>query len=70
MTPAKSSALPTKATYRVSEVADYYGVDERTVRRWIKSGDLSVIYTPSGARRVTRDSLDLCQFLPKQARPS
>ena len=54
--------LPNKPTYRVSEVAWYYGVTDRTVYLWIEHGHLKTIKTPRGQYRVTRDSLDSCRF--------
>ena len=33
---------------KVSEVADFTGTHERTVRRWIRDGRLSAVEHPSG----------------------
>lgn len=63
-----NNGLPEKRTYRLSEVAAYYDVDERTVRLWIEHGHLKVEYTPAGVRRVTAESLNLCRFRPKALR--
>lgn len=41
---------------KVSEVADFTGTHERTVRRWIRDGRLSAVEHPSGLR-VPRRSL-------------
>ena len=41
---------------KVSEVADFPGTHERTVRRWIKDGRLGAVEHPSGLR-VPRRSL-------------
>lgn len=60
--------LPDKPTYRISEVADYFDVTERTIRLWIDHGHLSIVYTGPGVRRVTRESLNLCRFRPKSLR--
>ena len=57
--------LPDKATYRVSEVAAYYDVTERTVYLWIEHGHLATVATPTGHQRITRESLDSCRFRPK-----
>lgn len=54
--------LPQRPTLRVSEVATYYGVTERTVYLWIEHGHLKTILTPRGQKRVTRESLDACRF--------
>lgn len=64
------TALPDKPTYRVSEVAFYYGVSERTVYLWIEHRHLDTVQTPKGQRRVTRESLDKCRFAPKVERDS
>lgn len=58
--------LPEKATYRVSEIATYYGVTERTVYLWIEKGQLETIQTPGGQSRITRDALDKCRFPSKE----
>lgn len=41
---------------KVSEVADFTGTHERTVRRWIRDGRLSAVEHPSGLR-IPRRSL-------------
>jgi len=58
--------LSNKPTYRIGEVADYYGVSDRAVYLWIEHGHLAVIYTPAGQMRVTQESLDNCRFKPRQ----
>ncbi len=58
--------LPDKPTLRIGEVADYYGVTDRTVYLWIEHGHLKTILTPMGKYRVTRESLDECRFAPKK----
>ncbi|GGR79213.1 hypothetical protein GCM10008960_02550 [Deinococcus sedimenti] len=35
---------------KVSEVADFTGTHERTVRRWIRDGRLGAVEHPSGLR--------------------
>jgi excisionase family DNA binding protein len=35
---------------RVSEVADFTGTHERTVRRWIRDGRLVALESPAGLR--------------------
>ena len=65
--PTIISNLQNKPTYRVSEVALYYGVTERTVYLWIEHGHLATISTPAGQKRVTRESLDKCRFSKKAA---
>jgi len=58
--------LPDKPTFRVSEVAFYYGVSERTVYLWIEHNHLETILTPKGQWRITRESLDKCRFAPRE----
>jgi len=60
--------LPARPTLRVSEVAVYYGVTERTVYLWIEHGHLKTVLTPAGQWRVTRESLDTCRFAKKEER--
>ena len=59
-------ALPNRPTLRVSEVAAYYGVTERTVYLWIEHGHLKTEKTPAGQWRITRESFDECRFAKKE----
>lgn len=45
---------------RVDEVAEYWSVTVRTVYLWIEHGKLTIAPTPSGAIRVTRESVISC----------
>ena len=54
--------LPKKKLFRVSEVAKYFDVTERTVYLWIEHGHLLTEQTPGGQRRVTIDSINKCRF--------
>lgn len=58
--------LPNRPTLRVSEVAFYYGVTERTVYLWIEHGHLKTELTPAGQWRITRESFDTCRFAKKK----
>ena len=58
--------LPDKPTFRVSEVANYFDVSERTVYLWIEHGHLAIEYTPAGQKRITRESINNCRFKPKK----
>lgn len=58
--------LPNKKLYRVSEVADYFGVTDRTVYLWIEHGHLKTELTPHGQWRITRESVDECRFAQKE----
>lgn len=40
------------------EVADLFGVDETTVRRWAMRGILRQVLTPGGAPRYRRDTVE------------
>lgn len=42
---------------KISEVADLFGVQPPTVRRWLKSGKIQYILTPGGSIRVPADAL-------------
>lgn len=57
--------LPRKKLYRVSEVAEYFNVTERTVYIWIEHGHLDTELTPHQQWRITRESIDRCRFSKK-----
>jgi excisionase family DNA binding protein len=59
--------LPQKELFRVGEVADYFGVTDRTVYLWIEHGHLKTEQTPAGQFRVTKESLDKCRFQKRDA---
>ena len=48
--------LPDKKLLRVSEAAIYFGLHERTIRGWIKSGKLSAEKLV-GSVRISRESI-------------
>jgi excisionase family DNA binding protein len=54
--------LPQKRLFRVSEVASYFEVTERTVYLWITHKHLKTEKTPGGQWRITKDSIDECRF--------
>ena len=54
--------LPKKKLFRVSEVAKYFDVTERTVYLWIEHNHLETELTPGGQWRVTIDSINKCRF--------
>lgn len=58
--------LPKKKLFRVSEVAAYFGVVERTVYLWISHGHLETELTPGGQWRITIDSINKCRFKDKK----
>lgn len=60
--PPQMDAPPQKALLRVSEVAQYFDVTDRTVYLWIEHGHLEIEMTPGGQKRVTKDSVDKCRF--------
>lgn len=49
--------------FSLEEVAERLGVSERTVRRWIKAGDLPA-YKPGREYRIKPDDLD--EFLEER----
>lgn len=57
--------LPSKPLLRVSEVAAYFDVTDRTVYLWIAHGHLVTELTPRGQWRITRESVDKCRFKKK-----
>lgn len=48
--------LPEKKLLRVSEAAIYFGLHERTIRGWIKSGKLAAEKL-AGSVRIPRESI-------------
>ncbi len=54
--------LPNKVLLRISDVAQYFDVTERTVRLWIEHRHLEIETTPGGQLRVTKESVDRCRF--------
>ena len=54
--------LPQKRLFRVSEVAKYFEVTDRTVYLWIEHGHLETEKTPGGQWRITIDSINKCRF--------
>ena len=48
--------LPDKKLLRVSEVAEYFGVHERTIRLWIEHGKLEA-EKPTGTIFISRESI-------------
>lgn len=57
-----SEPLPQKILLRVSEVARYFDVTDKTVYLWIQHGHLEIENTPGGQMRVTKNSVDKCRF--------
>lgn len=55
--------------HSVREIAEAYGVDERTVRRWIEAGDLRA-HKPGGHWRIHPDDLDAVLAARRNARTS
>ncbi|HJZ06322.1 MAG TPA: helix-turn-helix domain-containing protein [Patescibacteria group bacterium] len=55
------SSLPKKSLFNVCEVAEYFGVTDRTVRLWIEHGHLTSEKIV-GSVRVSRESIIQCRF--------
>lgn len=58
------SLLPKKSLFTVFEVAEYFGVTERTIRLWIEHGHL-LSEKIVGSVRVPRESIIRCRFKKK-----
>lgn len=56
--------LPDKTYFRIDEVADYFCVSGRTVRRWIEKGHL-VCEKVVGCARITRQAILDCPIRKK-----
>lgn len=55
----RTELLPKPVLLRISEVAYYFGVCERSVRNWIEHGHLDAISNPGGGEiRITKDSVE------------
>ena len=53
--------LPNKEYFNVVEVADYFGYDQSTIRRWLDNGKLKY-KTPAGKTiRIPRDAIIECE---------
>ena len=50
--------LPDRPHLKIKEVAAYYGVCTKTIRRWGKAGELE-IRKIGGSARVTRESVEV-----------
>ena len=53
--------LPEKSLFRVDEVADYFGITDRTVRLWIEHGHLQSEKIV-GTIRISRESILKCRI--------
>ena len=53
--------LPKKDLFRVDEVAAYFDVSERAIKRWISHGHLEAEQI-IGCVRITRNSILSCRF--------
>ena len=58
---AKTEFLPKKDLLRVDEVAEYFNIDDRTVRRWVTHGILEGEKI-RGVLNVSRQSIVNCRF--------
>lgn len=53
--------LPKKSLFNIYEVAEYFGVTERTIRLWIEHGHLESEKIV-GSTRISRESILKCRF--------
>ena len=58
--------LPNKPLLRVGEVAEYFGVTNRTVYSWIEHKHLEIEWTPGKQMRVTTESINKCRRTPRE----
>lgn len=56
--------LPKKSLFNIYEVAQYFGVTERTIRLWIEHGHIQGEKVV-GSVRVSRESILKCRFNKK-----
>jgi len=57
--------LPKKSLFNVYEVAEYFGVTDRTIRLWVEHGHL-VCEKIVGSIRIPRESIIRCRFNIKE----
>jgi excisionase family DNA binding protein len=50
--------LPNRPFLKIKEVAGYFGVCPRTIRRWANAGEIEVRRI-GGSTRITRESLEV-----------
>ena len=50
--------LPSKANYSIAEAADYYNVQQATIRRWIAEGHLPATRIGRRIIRISRADLE------------
>ena len=59
--------MPIPEMLTVKEVAEMFKVNERTVRLWVKQGDLQVVWIGKREYRIVRASVE--EFIEKRQRP-
>jgi len=64
----KLNGLPDKQLFRVDEVANYFDVEERTIRLWIEHGKLGATRIAGSTIRVSREAMQKCtlKVVPKR----
>ena len=50
--------MDTSALLTQREVAEYFHVTQRTVRRWVATGKLPAVTTPGGTQRYRRADIE------------
>mgnify|MGYP001480116524 CR=1 FL=1 len=58
--------LPNKPLLRVGEVAQFFGVTNRTVYSWIAKKWLDIEWTPGKQIRVATESVNKCRHTPRE----
>lgn len=56
------SFLPKKDLFRIDEVADYFSVDQHTIRTWIQHSIIESEKIASGSVRISRGAILRCRF--------
>lgn len=54
--------LPRKSLFNIYEVAQYFGVTERTIRLWLEHGHLKGERIAERTLRISRESILKCRF--------
>jgi excisionase family DNA binding protein len=44
--------------YKISEVAEMFGVSRQAVYKWINENKIKSVTTPAGTKRITQEEID------------
>jgi predicted site-specific integrase-resolvase len=59
-------SLPNRELLKISEVATFFDVSERSVRLWVSHGHLHAVPTPGGGVRIVRESVLSCFYAKRR----